>query len=419
MKALFNLFVLLIFIISLDSNAQWIQLETNNTSGLFSISAVNDNVIWSCCKERRVIKTTNGGVNWTIYDPVLPSSYYMGNIYAVNESKAFISGHIIDGNAFCYMTTNGGTNWTQVLYLSSGMVNAVIFKDSNEGILTCDPINNNWIIYKTTNGGNNWNISATFPSLYSETGLANSLDCYGNNVWIGTSFGRVLISSNFGDNWSIVDFGTTKSVSSPHFINAQTGICSGISLLKYTTNAGANWSNMNYPSISPGVGIAGNLNEFIIGVMGTKIYKTTNGGSNWAVEFSLEPSNMVRYHMTKSRDGVYVWDARSNGKVGKRIIPISIRNLSSEMPSGNRLSQNYPNPFNPVTNIVYSLMKSSLATLRVYDALGREIQSLVNEKQAPGTYEAVFDASHIPSGVYFYRLTAEGFSETRKMVVLK
>jgi len=123
--------------------------------------------------------------------------------------------------------------------------------------------------------------------------------------------------------------------------------------------------------------------------------------------------------MTKSRDGVYVWDARSNGKVGKRIIPISIRNLSSEMPSGNRLSQNYPNPFNPVTNIVYSLMKSSLATLRVYDALGREIQSLVNEKQAPGTYEAVFDASHIPSGVYFYRLTAEGFSETRKMVVLK
>ncbi len=418
MKALFNLFVLLIFIISLDSNAQWIQLETNNTSGLFSISAVNDNVIWSCCYASRVIKTTNGGVNWTIYDPVMPSSYYMGNIYAVNESKAFISGQTYYGNAFCYMTTNGGTNWTQVLYLSSGMVNAVIFKNSNEGILTCDPINNNWRIYKTTNGGNNWNISATFPSLSSETGLANSLDCYGNNVWIGTNHGRVLISSNFGDNWSIVDLGTTQEVSSLHFINAQTGICSGMSLLKYTTNAGANWSNMNYPSTTQGVGIAGNLNGFIIGVLGRSIYKTTNGGSNWVVEFALD-TGMTRRHMTKSRDGVYVWDARSNGKVGKRTIPISIRNLSSEMPSGNRLSQNYPNPFNPVTNIVYSLMKSSLATLRVYDALGKEVRTLMNENQAPGTYEAVFDATRLPSGVYYYRLTTEGFSETRKMVVLK
>jgi hypothetical protein len=58
-------------------------------------------------------------------------------------------------------------------------------------------------------------------------------------------------------------------------------------------------------------------------------------------------------------------------------------------------------------------------TLRIYDALGRELETLVNEKQSPGTYEATFNASQYPSGVYFYRLTTEGFSETKRMMLIK
>ncbi len=98
---------------------------------------------------------------------------------------------------------------------------------------------------------------------------------------------------------------------------------------------------------------------------------------------------------------------------------VNIKQVETTVPTEYRLYQNYPNPFNPETRIRYSLPRSSFVNLVVYDALGREVQNLVNESQREGTYEAEFNASDIPSGVYFYRLTAEGYSETRKMVLLK
>jgi hypothetical protein len=83
------------------------------------------------------------------------------------------------------------------------------------------------------------------------------------------------------------------------------------------------------------------------------------------------------------------------------------------------ISQNYPNPFNPSTNIRYDLPKSESVKLIIYDALGREIETIVNKKQSSGTYEVTFNASQYPSGVYFYRLTTDGFSETKKMLMIK
>ncbi|MDZ7766259.1 MAG: T9SS type A sorting domain-containing protein [Melioribacteraceae bacterium] len=70
------------------------------------------------------------------------------------------------------------------------------------------------------------------------------------------------------------------------------------------------------------------------------------------------------------------------------------------------LSQNYPNPFNPTTSIKYQVSSSEKVILKVYDILGREIKTLVNEVKSPGSYEVQFDASQLASGVYFYRLTA-------------
>ncbi len=83
------------------------------------------------------------------------------------------------------------------------------------------------------------------------------------------------------------------------------------------------------------------------------------------------------------------------------------------------LFQNYPNPFNPTTNIRYDIRKNGIVKLIVFDALGREVETLVYEKQYTGSYEATFNASQYPSGVYFYRLTTESFSETMKMILLK
>jgi hypothetical protein len=83
------------------------------------------------------------------------------------------------------------------------------------------------------------------------------------------------------------------------------------------------------------------------------------------------------------------------------------------------LTQNYPNPFNPSTVISYQLPAGSFVTLKVYDILGREVATLVNEVKPPGTYTVRFDASGLASGVYVYRLTAGDFVQTCKMLVIK
>ncbi len=98
---------------------------------------------------------------------------------------------------------------------------------------------------------------------------------------------------------------------------------------------------------------------------------------------------------------------------------IGIDKISSEIPEGFILSQNYPNPFNPRTTINYSIPKSNLVSLKVFDVLGREVVTLVNEFQATGTYEVSFDAGNISSGIYFYKLSTEGFTDTKRMVLIK
>ncbi len=83
------------------------------------------------------------------------------------------------------------------------------------------------------------------------------------------------------------------------------------------------------------------------------------------------------------------------------------------------LEQNYPNPFNPSTTIYYSIPELSFVTLKVYDVLGSEVITLVNEEKPVGTYEITWHATNLPSGVYFYRLQAGSFAETKKMVLMK
>ncbi|GAB6283660.1 MAG: hypothetical protein STSR0008_24470 [Ignavibacterium sp.] len=83
------------------------------------------------------------------------------------------------------------------------------------------------------------------------------------------------------------------------------------------------------------------------------------------------------------------------------------------------LLQNYPNPFNTSTLISYQLPVNSLVTLKVYDILGREVAKLVNEEKPVGVYEVEFNATNLPSGVYFYKLQAGSFSETKKLILLK
>ena len=97
----------------------------------------------------------------------------------------------------------------------------------------------------------------------------------------------------------------------------------------------------------------------------------------------------------------------------------SVERMDNEVPQRHELGQNFPNPFNPTTTIEFSVVNAGYVTLTIYDALGGEIQTLVNQNLAPGRYGTQWNASEIPSGVYFYRLTAGLFVQTKKLVLLK
>jgi G:T/U-mismatch repair DNA glycosylase len=98
---------------------------------------------------------------------------------------------------------------------------------------------------------------------------------------------------------------------------------------------------------------------------------------------------------------------------------IGIKLISEDVPMSYSLCQNYPNPFNPATSIRYDIPRSGMVTLIVFDALGRQLETLVNESQMAGTYEATFDATKYPSGVYFYKLITKDFVQTRRMMLVK
>jgi endo-1,4-beta-xylanase len=99
--------------------------------------------------------------------------------------------------------------------------------------------------------------------------------------------------------------------------------------------------------------------------------------------------------------------------------PLGVTETASKLPSTYELEQNFPNPFNPATSIRYSIPSTSKVMLRVFDVLGREVQTLVNTVQAPGQYTVTFNAEKLATGVYFYQLQAGYFTETKKLLLVK
>ena len=93
--------------------------------------------------------------------------------------------------------------------------------------------------------------------------------------------------------------------------------------------------------------------------------------------------------------------------------------MLDDLPTTYALKQNYPNPFNPSTMISYSLPNNTFVTLKVFDVLGNEVATLVNEEKSAGNFEVEFNASGLSSGIYFYRIQTESFVDTKKLIMLK
>lgn len=160
-------------------------------------------------------------------------------------------------------------------------------------------------------------------------------------------------------------------------------------------------------------------------ISGDYIYADFVSGRIWAFAFFGNPANRLLFNtdLQISTFGVdqnqeLYFASFSDGKIYKfQGEPTAVDNEQLEYEF--RLFQNYPNPFNPETSIEYQVARREMITLKVYDILGNELKTLVDKIQAPGSYKIRFDASELPSGVYFCKLTAGSLTETRKMIVLK
>jgi len=174
--------------------------------------------------------------------------------------------------------------------------------------------------------------------------------------------------------------------------------------------------------------ICGISNQFIFGYTKPAKRYYAAGVASEEYMWYIQDFGFARYHL--SQPGNYVADMLLTGCIINGILYgdtntlVGISQLNSEIPEKFSLSQNYPNPFNPATHFGFRIADFGLVNLTVYDALGKEVEVLVDQQLQPGIYEADWDASAYPSGVYYYKLKVETsqrvvFTETKKMVLIK
>ena len=137
-----------------------------------------------------------------------------------------------------------------------------------------------------------------------------------------------------------------------------------------------------------------------------------NNGTN-SNPFTLTAPGSGNYTVNAGHKSPLVWDSAS--------VNISLTGVSENHshPSVYKLYNNYPNPFNPSTTIRYSVPEASFTSIKIYDVIGNEVSSLVNENKPAGLYEVQFNASDLSSGIYYYTIQAGSFKETKKMILLK
>ena len=442
-------FFLIVIFFAESSYSQWIQVsQVNNIGSYPSISAANCSTVviaGGLPNSPIVYLSTNGGNNFSnITTSDISRDLYC--CWALNKDTIFAgdggSPGGMGGNARVYMTTNGGLNWTIILTTggNSGFISGIVFErpQQNFGIIVSDPPNGNdsfWIA-KTTNSGGNWIITrAPFTPLYSTQNSPFVVDSifYGFGLINPTTGpGRIYTTSNGGLSWNIRSFAlSSNSVPSIAF---QSDKLNGIALsdinlpnLAATTNGGINWQTYSAGAGAFGVGTV----KWIRGtniyyLSANKIKRTSNGGLSWEEMNTGGIQNFVHMDIiSNSPTDICAYALATEGKVLKyEGEPFGIKLISNEIPEHFELLQNYPNPFNPSTKIRFSIPPSEGARGRnisviIYDILGRDITILVNEELKPGVYEVQFDGGELPSGVYYYMLTAGNYSETKKMVLIK
>jgi len=451
----------------LVQKSQW---GTSNTT-LFSHADIhrleyNGSILY-CCSDGGVYKSTNDGTTWTDLNQKLSTLQYESADYDPTNLLSFQGGSQ-DNNK--QTTTNGGSNWIQrttgdggytivdpvtPAYVYGQYVNGSIQRSANTGTSFTNitpsgstgglfynpyemaPGNHNTIVFgradiwKTTNA-QTATTSSGWTQIATTTIVGGSVSAIGisatdiNKIYIGTSNGRILVTTDNGANWSVQ---TGYPYVSDFIVdNTNDNICyatlggTGTTHVLKTINGGLNWTNItgNLPNIAANSIVMRTLSPRMLFV-GTDfgVFQSTNEGANW-ISFSSGLPMVEVYDMKYKQTigtilvathGRGCWTFNLNSTLG--IDPFG------EIPANYKLSQNYPNPFNPVTNIGFDIPKYNSVKLEIYDMSGKKIDELVNQNLNAGHYQVQWDASKYSSGAYVSKLTTPDYSATSKMILIK
>ena len=363
-----------------------------------------------------ILNTTNGGDNWSIQ---FAEPLNVQVILFTDESTGYAGGGSGSGTRYMYKTTNGGNNWTQIIgsFAVGSMVNDLSFLNSDTGWY-CDDGLFEGGVYKTINGGTNW-VQQLNESYWSLKLFFINKD----TGWVGTDGNKLYRTTNGGTNWSL-QYTSNYSISSLFFLNAYKGWINGGTGngVLYTTDGGFTWTS-SQGNVATGYDVKF-INDSVgySGMTFYKVAKSTDGGKIWGYQnipiFTALSVSVLAGDTSLAWMGTNGFIHTTDG--GGPIIFTGIKQISNNIPKDFELYQNYPNPFNPKTIIKFNIKITSDVSLKVYDLGGRLIDGIFYKNVHPGEYEYEFDGTGLTSGVYFYRLSADGnVVDTRKMVLIK
>ncbi len=416
-----NIFTILLisFVFTQFNTAQDFWEPTNGPSQNeinFILENSNGN-IFAATEYTGLFKTTNNGNTWQSVN----NGFTTPHILALNVNQ---DGHLFAGtfgSGCIYRSTNGGSTWVEINDgLESHWNTYSILTKENEEVI----IGTSYGVFRSTNNGDDW------YSLTSGSGLDYTYNSIAINDsgFIYAGGNGIIRSFDDGNNWNQILPGKAVKmilINDLGYIFVGTIASGG---LWRSTDDGLNWERKNngFPNSDINItSLVSNRDGYIFA--GTEIngvFVSTDNGEEW-VQINEGLTNYMILSLMVKQDG-YIFAGTNGSGVFRSTSSTTGVDESNQFIYSFKLFQNYPNPFNPSTIIKFSIPSvetyrdaSLLITLKVFDILGKEVATLVNEEKPAGNYEVEFNASHLASGIYYYQLKAGDYVELKKMILMK
>jgi photosystem II stability/assembly factor-like uncharacterized protein len=423
------------FSIEFGPQPGWIFQTSGVTSKILCVDVVDTLYAWAGTIDGKVLRTENGGITWSTTSSALGGE--VTSISAINDRRAVV---VVNTGTVTRIrrTVALGISWSTVYEDNNpgAHLNAVNMLDELNGYAIGNPINDKWVILKTTDGGITWFSVSSPPPNGTELGISNSMKWIDiQNGWFGTNDSRVYRTTDGGNNWSssTTTFQSNNAVS---FTNNFSGVTAGQEI-NWTTDGGITWflKSEQLPGEIVSAGSPEQIDGKYFFVIGGDIYKTNNNGDSYNLSYSQQDTLIyidVDVVKVDENNWVTAYAVGNNGSIAKYLelyLVMGIKHSEAVIPESFVLEQNYPNPFNPETKIGFSIPVVSDVQLIIYNILGQQVSTLIDE-QIPSGYHSVtwkaYDSkgTKLTSGIYFYKLKASGidgseFKSIKKLVLLK